>query len=224
MKEPIFRPLILPFLSIILTLILALSLVFSWFIKEKEISFVLMTGEYDVSMTVSFNDVVVDGTSPYFDTLNKAIIVDSSNYQSSNYIEDLEVSFSIISDNNSRFRIKVQDEWQLKRTYYGVEYVITEALAFEGEETIPGNALYPFVIISPSNYTYDSTTGYLYFNQILEKGQTYNIDFIIGGIPYPIRSTTAYFEECTVYMDFLVDVVQANRAAEVWGIGYDFFE
>lgn len=183
-----------------------------------------MTGEYDVSMTAAFNDSVVDGTSPYYDALKKAILVDGSDYQSPNYIENLEVSFSITPDNDSRFRIKIQDEWQLKRTYYGVEYVITEALAFEGEETIPGNALFPFLIINSSNYTYDSSTGYLYFNQILEKGQTYNIDFISGGIPYPIRSTTAYYEECTVYLDFLVDVVQANRATQIWGIGYDFFE
>jgi hypothetical protein len=210
------------FLTVFLCFVV-ISLAFSWFKRENSSTFHFQSGEYDVSIEAALNDVIINENSPFYDSSKQAIILDGGKQTSANYLDKLDVSLIITVAHSSRFRIKVQDEWQLKRTYYESGFSITEAVYFQDAETIPGNEHYPFTILNISNFIYDSDSGYLYYSSVLEKDQTYVIDFISGGVPQYVRSTADYYEECTVFLDFSLDVVQANRFSEVWGISINFF-
>ncbi|MGD9605254.1 MAG: hypothetical protein AB7V00_03730 [Bacilli bacterium] len=222
MKKSFYK-LSLAIFTILTVLFISFSLTFSWFIKTNESTFVIQTGDLASSIVVAFDGSVVNSTSPYYDSAKKVVLIDGGNTASANSIEKLTVSLTITPQVSARFRIKIQDEWRLKRTYYSLGITIEEAISHENSANIPGNIEYPFTIANIANYIYDSQTGYLYYNVILNKGQTYNISFITAGLDCPVFSNSVFFEECIVYLDLIVDVVQANRFSEVWGISPDYF-
>lgn len=218
-----FRKLFIALFTILTVIFISFSLTYSWFIKTNESTFIIDTGEFSSSLAVAFNGSIISSGSPYYDTQKKVVIVDAGNSLSTNHIGKLTVSLTITPEVTARFRIKIQDEWRLKRTYIALGTTIEEAMSHEKGELIPGNALYPFTIANIANYTYDSESGYLYYNLLLEKGQIYNISFITTGLTHPVVSNSVFNEECIVYLDFIVDIVQANRFSEVWGISPDYF-
>jgi len=223
LKKILFRNITSIVLSLVLFLALTISFVFSWFNRQNQSSFIIYSGDYEVGITISLNDVTVNESSPYYDSQKKVLILEGQHQESENFINNLKITFTFSVDNPARFRVKIQDEWQLTRTYYDTSYVIVEAVSHENQALIPGNENFPFIITNVSSYLYDPISGYLYFNTVLEENQTYVIEFITGGRPYPARSTTAYYEDVSVYLDLIVDVVQANRFSQVWGVSPDFF-
>jgi hypothetical protein len=223
MKNKALKQIVFSLVTIILLLALTISLTYSWLLRNKQAIFTYQTGDYEASINVMFNNIPVDETSPFYDATKQVIVLDGENPLSTNYINRMKVVVTITAENAARFRIKIQDEWVLTRTYYESSYVITEAVTFHDEELIPGNPKFPYFVTNVTNYIFDAETGYLYFNGILEKNQTYVIEFIVGGTPYLTQNTDAYFEDCIVHLDFLLDIVQANRFSPVWGIPLDFF-
>ena len=65
--------------------------------------------------------------------------------------------------------------------------------------------------------------GYTYIRDIIPKNEVTTIHFITGGDAYPARSNEVFDETIYVYLDIRVDVVQANRFVEKWGISSDYF-
>ncbi|HOH17936.1 MAG TPA: hypothetical protein PK087_01295 [Bacilli bacterium] len=220
-----FKKVFFAIMTIAMVLFVSLSLTYSWFIKTNETTYIIQAGEFEASMAVAFSGNVISTGSPYYDTNKKVIIIDAGDASSTNHIENLSVSLTITPEVTARFRIKIQDEWQLKRTYYAFsDNPIIEAISHENEAIFPGNTDYPFTIANLSNYIFDSESGYLYYNLLLEKGETLELEFITSGKARPVFANSAFYEECYVYLDFIVDIVQANRFSEVWGISPDYFE
>ncbi|MDD3106493.1 MAG: hypothetical protein PHP65_01650 [Bacilli bacterium] len=223
MKKSIYKGLLALF-TVFVVAFITISLTYSWFIKTNDSTFVIDTGEFASTMAVSFNDQVIDQSSPYYDDAKKVIIVDAGNPSNTNNITKLSVDLTITPMVTARFRIKILDEWRLKRTYYALGSIIEEAISHENGAIIPGDVDYPFTIANIENYTFDAASGYFYYNLLLEKGTTYQITFITSGANRPVFSNSVFYEECIVYLDFIVDIVQANRFSEVWGIGSDYFD
>ena len=64
-------------------------------------------------MHVSFDNLEVGLNSPYYDQVKKIIIIDGAKTTAPNYIGKLNISLSVKSNIAARFRIKIQDEWQI---------------------------------------------------------------------------------------------------------------
>jgi len=85
---------------------------------------------------------------------------------------------------------------------------------------------YPFSLLKTSSsfqpiYRFD---GYAYMNEVLNKNTLYHYEVIIGGDPYPVRSNDLYIETCTVRLGLIIDVIQANRYVELWGLEEIFYQ
>ena len=65
--------------------------------------------------------------------------------------------------------------------------------------------------------------GYTYVNHIIPKNETTIINFIDGGDAYPVKNNEVFYEMVYVHVDLIVDIVQANRFVERWGIDPAFF-
>ncbi|MCR3905616.1 MAG: hypothetical protein NUK62_01115 [Tenericutes bacterium] len=215
-------------LSLVLILVLSSSLlvVYAYFVKKQDHGIIVATGEFTVEIFASFNDVVVNTESPYYDAQKNIIIVNAYDQLSENYIGNLKIDIGITPEVAARVRIKLQDEWELTRIYldqnpeYPIDPVIENVY-----HTPKGSGYYPFSLlkINPTfNGIYD-LQGYTYINQIIPKNQTTMIHFIDSGDRYPARTNEVFYEMCYVYIDLIVDVVQANRFVEKWGIEPDFF-
>lgn len=210
------------------TLVLLMSIItlFAYFEYQSQHGIIISSGEYDIELLVSFNDVVIDIDSPYYDLEKNIIIVNAYDELSENYIENLKIDISITSEVAARVRIKLKDEWELTRVYldqnpeYPIDPVIENIY-----HTVKNSTYYPFSLfkVNPTfNAIYD-LEGYTYINQIIPKNQTTLINFIDGGDGYPTRSNEVFDETCYVHVDMIVDIVQANRFVEKWGIDPEFF-
>lgn len=210
---------ILVFSSLILT-------VYAYFVRTTTRGIIIETEAYQIEIIASFDGNIVSYTSPFYDPIKKVLIVNAYDPNSDNYIGDLEITIYITPYNTSRLRIKLFDEWELTRTYidqdpnYPIEPV-KEALNHP-----PMDATYfPFssLKIHPSFQATYHSDGYAYIHQIVQKNQLITIPFIEGGDRITVRNNDVFYEEVYVYIDLRIDIVQANRFSEVWGIDPNFF-
>ncbi len=209
-----------------LVFVMSIITVYAYFQFQREHGILISSGEYNIELLVSFNDEVIDIESPYYDAEKNIIIVNAFDELSENYIGNLKIDIAITSKVAARVRIKLQDEWELTRTYLdqNPEYPIAPVIE-NVYHTIKDSTYYPFSLfkVHPTfNAIYD-LEGYTYINQIIPKNQTTIINFIDGGDSYPARSNEVFDEECYVHIDMIVDIVQANRFVEKWGIDPQFF-
>ena len=209
-------------------LIFAITIVslYAYFVIEEEHGITITTGEYGIEVMISFNDVIIDGTSPYYDQEKDVIIINAYDELSENYIGNFKIDIAITSKVASRVRLKLQDEWELTRIYldqdpnYPIEPVVLNVYHDKKDATY-----YPFSLfkVDPTlNAIYD-LDGYTYINQIIPKNETTIINFIDGGVPYPVKNNEVFYEMVYVHVDLIVDIVQANRFVEKWGIDPTFF-
>jgi hypothetical protein len=215
-------------LSLVIILLLSSSLlvVYAYFIKKQDHGIIVVTGEFTVEIFASFNDEVINTESPFYDADKKIIIVNAYDLESENYIGKLKIDIAITPEVAARVRIKLKDEWELTRIYLdqNPEYPIAPVIE-NVYHTPKGSGYYPFSLlkVDPSlNALYD-LQGYTYINQIIPKNKTTIVHFINSGDRYPTRSNEVFHEMCFVYIDMIVDIVQANRFVEKWGIEPDFF-
>ncbi|MCF7930927.1 MAG: hypothetical protein K9L02_05420 [Acholeplasmataceae bacterium] len=214
---------------IILTLIaISTSLyAYAYFENNQNYGFVIETGEFEVISHISFSDIEIDINSQYYDADNQVVIIDAYNPQAVNYIGKLKVDIVINPNIAARVRIKLLDEWELTRTYsvlYGEEPI--DPLVQTVYHTAQSSLFHPFSLLKVgSNYIpiYDNN-GYAYITEVLQKNEETIIHLIDGGDGYPTRENEIYSETCFVHLRFSVDVVQANRFAELWSLDPDFFD
>jgi len=209
-------------------LIFAITIVslYAYFVIEEEHGITITTGEYGIEVIISFNDIPIDGTSPYYDQEKDIVIINAYDELSDNYIGDFKIDIVITSKVASRVRLKLQDEWELTRIYldqdpnYPIDPVVLNVYHEAKDQTY-----YPFSLfkVDPTfNALYD-LEGYTYINQIIPKNETTIINFISGGDAYPIKNNEVFYEMVYVHVDLIVDIVQANRFVEKWGIDPAFY-
>jgi len=204
----------------------SLITVYAYFVKSNTRGIIIETSEYEIEIIASFNHQIVTYTSPYYDPVKQVLIVNAYDPNSDNYIGDLEIKIYITPYNTSRIRLKLFDEWELTRTYLDQDpnypiLPVKEAL----NHPVMGPTYFPFssLKIHPSFQALYDASGYAYIDEIILKGQTIEIPFIESGDRMTVRTNEVFIEEIYVYIDLRIDIVQANRFVEVWGIDPNFF-
>lgn len=218
MKQLMKRIFILNLLFSITVLIL-LSGTFAWYRLNKVVPIVLSNGEFDVTMVVTFDNVEVGLNSPYYDVDKKVIRINASDENADNYIGKLKIDLEVRSDIAARFRLQIQDEWQLIRNYSESS---TISVLYH-EATALGPIDNPFIISTSFPYIIDNL-NYIYYDDIVLPDVEYSFNVITKGTKYYGRVTEQYYEECFVDLDLLFDIVQANRFIERWEIDSTFFD
>ncbi|MFA6801066.1 MAG: hypothetical protein WCR19_03055 [Acholeplasmataceae bacterium] len=217
-------------LTVFLTVfIVAIVATYAYFQVSEDHGITIEAGDFEVEMMVYFNGDIVTYNSPYYDPEKGVVTVNAFDATSDNYIEDLDIYFKIKPIVASRFRFKINQEWELG-TYYinqneenPIDPVIQSL--YHEDNVYP---YYPFsdLIFSQTfgQPLYDQE-GYIYYPDIVESSaDDVSIHIIDGGDAYGIRSNTVLYEECYLYFDMSLDIVQANRVSERWGIENSFFE
>ncbi len=128
----------------------------------------------------------------------------------------IEVEFNTNID--TRLRVKIQDSWISKKVYLNgtqTETVITKDWKTEDTTNNPFNFA--------TDWTYDETTGYAYYNYIVDTTQSDET----GNFEKVFLDSSSYFyqkdqglgfrEVILIDISFQFDLIQANRAKAVWG-------
>ena len=211
---------------IIMVLGVSIPTILAYFQTQELRGIIVQTGDFEVEVFASFSGVVVDYNSPYYDRDNGSLIVNAYDELSDNYIGDLEISVAVTSIVPSRMRIKLQEQWTLTRTYLDQDPLypiadIVEVLYHNNR----GTGYYPFSLLKvPTSFTpiYD-VNGYAYMTDIVPSGETTTFDIIQSGDKYLVKNNEVFSEVCYLYIDLTIDVVQANRFSEIWGIDPNFY-
>lgn len=220
MKQIMKRLLIINLLFII-SLLVVLSGVFAWYQLTKFVPIKLSNGDFDVTMIVTFDNVEVGENSVFYDNTKKVIRINAFDENAENYIEKLKIDLEIRTDIAARFRMKIQDEWQLIRNY---DYFSSTVVLYH-EKTAEGSIDNPFIISDYEDFPYRvDSWNYIYYDGILLPDIDYSFNVIEKGTSYNVKTTESYYEECFVDLDLIFDIVQANRFSERWLIGSDFFD
>jgi hypothetical protein len=220
------RKLTLSLVLFVLIFIATFITIYAYFIRNNERGIVIVTSAYEIEIIASFDDEIVGFTSPYYDIEKQVLIVNAYDPNSDNYIGKLTIDIYITPYNTSRGRLKLMDEWELTRTYLEQDPLYPIAPVVEAlNHPNMGTGYYPFSLFK-TNETWHpiyDINGYAYFNMLLEKNKTTVIRLIEGGDRYITRSNEVFTESVFVYVDLRIEVVQANRFSEVWGIDPNFF-
>lgn len=221
------RRMILSLALLLLIIASTFGITYAYFRTRKEHGIIIETGEFNVELMIYFDDLLIDQNSPYYDPVKKQVIINAFDVTAKNYIGDLRITMVIHPQVASRFRIKLMDQWEMRRVFINQSETdpipdIVENLYFEPKS----NLYYPHSLLRMNpDFTYIyAPDGYLYFDKILRKNQIETIDIIQGGDPYPVRFNEVFQETVYVYIDIFIDIVQANRFSEVWGIPRDFYQ
>ncbi len=213
-------------MSILLVLMISVIVTYAYFQVSETHGITIDTGEFEVELVVKFNGVTVDVDSNYYDKNRGKIIANASDPLSDNYIENMTIDLVVTPEVAARMRFKIQQEWELRRYYLDQDTENPIDPVFESiyhpQKTI---AYYPYSLMMwapdfPYSYEQDGT---VYYMDIIPNSGVVTIPLIHGGSPYTVRTNSVLFEECYVYFDIYIDLVQANRFAEVWGIDPNYF-
>lgn len=201
------------------------ALTYAYYVNQKTRGIIFDSGSFDITVLASFDDIEITANSPYYDVQNQVILVNADDPTSINYIGKLNISIELIPEVAARMRIQIQDEWQLTRTFYALDGTPTTPVTESIYHTQKGEGYYPFSLLKTSvafQPIYESD-AYAYIDEVLKKNTLYRYDVIIGGDPYPVRNNNYYTETCTVRLGLIIDVIQANRFQELWGLDETFY-
>ncbi|MFH0766589.1 MAG: hypothetical protein V1920_00670 [Bacillota bacterium] len=213
---------------IIFVLVFGITLiaVYAYFQAQEQRGIIIQTGDFEVEMFVSFNSVVVNINSPYYDRDLGTIIVNAYDETSDNYVGNLEISVAVTAIVPARVRFKLQEQWTLTRTYLDQNplYPIADVIEVVYHSNY-GAEYYPFSLLklAPSFAPIYDLQGYAYISEVVPKEVTTMIDFIQSGDAYFVRDNEIFYEVCYLHIDLMIDVVQANRFAELWNIDPSFY-
>lgn len=205
----------------VILLLLSVVLTFAYYTTEKEYGITLSTGDIEIIAYISFDDLNIDQESIYYDASNNVLLVNTYDSESLNYIGKLDVRITVRTSLASRLRIKLMDEWELTRTYKEDNRQTVETIFHTNKEV----SYYPFSLLKMgSNFTpvFDSD-GYAYEQSILAQGELKEFHLVDGGDRFSVRNNVFFEESCTLKLSFMIDVIQANRYVELWGLRRDFY-
>jgi hypothetical protein len=206
--------------ALVFALILSISSVYAWFEIQNNHQIDLETGIFEVELDILLNDVPITGLEDYYDSINHLLELDAFNPISANHISHLKVVMTVTTKTAARLRFRIQDEWRLIRNFYAGG---TPTIVILPHDTLMGElSVYPFNI--HNSFFSNDEDPYFYYDGLLEKDQTLQITLIDGGQPYAVRITENYFEEVYIRFQIFLDVVQANRIVEVWGVDAGLFD
>ena len=132
------------------------------------------------------------------------------------YLSQLGLHFEFTTELAAYVRIHIQDGWKRTRVYASSErenYILKDQISGKSPFTIGGD-----------NWFYDEKTNCIYLKQMFiptqnadgtyqSQAYTFNVN---EAYFYHAISTSAYTEYIDVQVSFTVDIVQANRAKDLW--------
>ncbi len=221
-----FSRLGLSIVSLFLAINASMLFAYAYFENQSNYGFDYSIGDIEVTAYISFDGTYIDTSSPYYDYDNHSIIINADDPLSENYIGNLSVDIQINPNVVARARIKVLDEWELTRTYtdagelYPIDPVVeTVYLSNQDASYHP----YSLFLMGDGYHPIYDDQGYGYLSEVLNKNVTTTIHLIDGGSMYPVKHNDIYSESCSVHLKLVVDVIQANRFPELWGLDSTFF-
>ncbi|MBU1141325.1 MAG: hypothetical protein KKG64_02255 [Firmicutes bacterium] len=226
MKSNHVSRLIVSIVMILMAITSSTLFAYAYFENNEDYGFVLQTGDFEITAYISFDGESIDLNSPFYDVNEDVLLINAFDEDSENYIGKLKVDIAVHPNIAARVRLKLLDEWELVRTYieqnpdYPIDPIVeTVYHTAKGAEYHPFSLLKVGVGYSP---IYDSN-GYAYLAEVLPKDEITTIHFIDGGDSYPTRENEIYYETCLINLRMIIDVVQANRYADIWSIDPSFF-
>lgn len=192
----------------ILVIILSGSVIFAWLLDSDSGNIEFEQPNYrDFEYNITFN-----GTNEEVVLNENGLLEVIGNLkepgETGKYIENLTASISFIPEVAAYLRMKINDSWELTRTYASGR-VSVEIIYKETKNN--------FVLAD--DWYYDENTNYIYYQKyILKSTEKVLIPFIVAGVGIDTGDSIRYTDDYRVIVDFVCDVVQANRFQEIWGI------
>lgn len=205
----------------ILALLGSVVLTFAYYQKEQAATITLQTGDADIRMVVSFDDVSIDSSSVYYDITHQEFIIDASDEEAFNALSKLNINILIDAEYASRVRIRLHETYIRTRTYVGVQESLHEALAITGH--VDGYHHFSQLKKGDIPYLHQHEDGYQYVNRVVSAHEVLNIPIIDGGRMLYARVNQQFVEHMTLRLSLIVEVVQANRYQEIWQVDSTVF-
>jgi len=189
---------------------------YAYFSKASTHAIELHIGETSVETFMSFDDVIIDEFSPYYNAEDGILIINASDPTSENAIGKLNMTLNLSTAYASRLRIKLMESYVKERTYLLTGEKLIETMAV----TENRDGYHPFSYLSHGEgYLFEQgDEGYQYFPDIIEENQLIELNIIHGGLTVYGRQNALFVETIYLHLKVSVEVVQANRYHEIWGI------
>lgn len=212
--------------SIILVILLTFMAIYAYFQIQEEHGIFISSSEFEAEILASFDGNVVNLESEYYDFDKQKIVVNMFDENADNYVGKLKIDVIVKPVIAARLRVKIKQETELIRYY--IDQNPENPIPPLKEAVYHSDQGYPYYPFSPLKFDPTFTIkqnddGYMYYDQMVSKGNEITIPIIEYGDPYTIRVNSVLYEECYMYIDIELDIVQANRFAEVWGISETFY-
>lgn len=206
----------------LLALVASIYYTFAYFNKDQQSDIELQPGDATITTEIRFDGVPIDSTSPYFDQTNNQIIINASDPFSVNALSKLSVQIQINSSYASRVRVKVMESYVKERYYILTGETLTETMAI----TENRDGFHPFSYLAYGNsyHMIRGDEGYQYYPYVLEEENDLQLNIIEGGLTVYGRENTQFIETITLRLSIIVEVVQANRYQQIWGIDPTIFQ
>lgn len=202
---------------LIIFMLIITSLSYTYYMNEKDYIVNLNTDVYQVNTELSFNGVSQDYLSPYYDIDKQAFIINLYDEQAINYIGNLSLDLVFEVPIASKMRFKLNESYELTRYYNNQEQTIITEIIYQ--ENINEN-YHAYSLLSKGSFTdlLSHSDYYTYARETFMPGHQYELNIISGGIHYPAKDNSLYYETCYLYLDYRFEFVQANRFSQVWQV------
>jgi len=210
------------FILYLMALIGSIYYTYAFFNKDETHQINFNIGTAVIETEVAFDGIPIDSSSPYYDQNNELIIINASDPESENAISKLSIEISITSEYASRIRIKLKESYIKERRYLTTGETLTETMAVTEDRT----GFHPFSYLMKGD-TYQmiiGDEGYQYYPNILNENSQLVLPIISGGLTFYGRTNTQFVETITLKLQIIIEVVQANRYQEIWGIDGSVFQ
>jgi len=126
------------------------------------------------------------------------------------YLNQIGLKFSFKNTTLVYVRLQIRDTWTSRKVY--TNSVITNTYTNKPETS-------PFAI-TDSNWKYDAASNCAYLKlPVAASNDSHSYSFDVNSTYYAEPETNiSYRESIMVNVQFSIDIVQANRASNVWGI------
>lgn len=219
-----FLLIVMSFMLFIMTSVLVS---YAYFQITETHGITISSGEFEVEYVVKFNGTVVTVDSPYYDEERGKITANAFDDMADNYIGNMTIELLITPEVAARMRFKLQQEWELRRYYLDQDPEHPIDPIFESiYHTQKASEYYPYsLLLWADGFDIEhEQNGMIYYMDIIPRNNQTTISIIDGGTPYTVRTNSVLYEECYVTFDLYLDIVQANRFSEVWGIDPTYFD
>lgn len=205
---------------ILLVFIVSSSIaVFALYTSQKDIIGTVKSGAItNIAINMSeYNaggDIAVDSSTVGYDAgVLTCYATKRTSDNTADYMQlcNLKATVGYSATLNTRLRVKIQEVWISEKVYANNKIV----------PTIISKKSNTNYFVFEENWTYDESTGYAYYSEMISKSDSISVPFITNGsFYYTTTSGIGYRETIYIQVQFQIETVQSNRAKKVWGVNF----